>query len=96
MVAVISFLFATAIPSIYRFDRFFQQTDELGRFEVAYTCTSSDANIAKVTVVNGTLMEVTGIATGTARITVKPSVGMEQTIVVMRRGRLLTLVQTNR
>ena len=53
--------------------------------KLTYTCTSSDANVAKVTVVNGTLMEVTGIATGTARITVKPSVGMEQTIVVTVR-----------
>ena len=53
--------------------------------KLTYTCTSSDANVTKVTVVNGTLMEVTGIATGTARITVKPSVGMEQTIVVTVR-----------
>lgn len=53
--------------------------------KLTYTCTSSDANIAKVAVANGTLMEVTGIATGMARITVKASTGMEQTITVTVR-----------
>lgn len=46
---------------------------------LTYTCTSSDEAVATVTV-KGTLMEVTGVKTGAARITVKVSNGSEQTI----------------
>ncbi len=51
---------------------------------LSYTCTSSDESIAQVKV-EGTVMKVTGVATGTARITVKPSNGSEQTVVVTVR-----------
>lgn len=51
---------------------------------LTYTCTSSDAAIATVAV-NGTFMEVSGIKTGTAHITVKVSNGSEQTIAVTVR-----------
>lgn len=46
---------------------------------LTYTCTSTDDAVATVTV-NGTLMEVTGVKTGAARISVKVSSGKEQTI----------------
>lgn len=49
-----------------------------------YTCTSSDESVASVSV-NGTMMSVTGIKTGTARITVKVSNGNEQTVTVTVR-----------
>ena len=52
--------------------------------KLAYTCTSSDAAIATVAV-NGTFMEVSGVKTGTAHITVKVSNGSEQTIAVTVR-----------
>lgn len=51
---------------------------------LTYTCTSSDDAVATV-VVNGTLMDVTGIKTGAAHITVKVSNGTEQTITVTVR-----------
>lgn len=51
---------------------------------LTYTCTSSDAAIATVAV-NGTFMEVSGVKTGTAHITVKVSNGSEQTIAVTVR-----------
>lgn len=46
---------------------------------LTYTCTSSDDAVATVAV-KGTVMEVTGVKTGAARITVKASNGSEQTI----------------
>lgn len=49
-----------------------------------YTCTSSDPAIATVTV-SGTLMKVSGVKTGAARIVVKVSNGSEQTITVTVR-----------
>ena len=52
--------------------------------KLTYTCTSSDEAVAKVTV-NGTLMKVTGVKTGSAHITVKVSNGTEQTITVTVR-----------
>ena len=51
---------------------------------LTYTCTSSDEAVAKVAV-NGTLLEVTGVKTGAARITVKVSNGSEQTVTVTVR-----------
>ncbi len=51
---------------------------------LTYTCTSSDAAIATVAV-NGTFMEVSGVKTGTAHITVKVSNGSEQAIAVTVR-----------
>ncbi len=51
---------------------------------LTYTCTSSDAAIATVAV-NGTFMEVSGVKTGTAHITVKVSNGSEQTIAITVR-----------
>lgn len=51
---------------------------------LTYTCTSSDPAIATVTV-NGTLMKVSGVKTGAARIVVKVSNGSEQTITVTVR-----------
>ncbi|WP_373176455.1 subtilase family N-terminal domain-containing protein [Bacteroides eggerthii] len=51
---------------------------------LTYTCTSSDAAITTVAV-NGTFMEVSGVKTGTAHITVKVSNGSEQTIAVTVR-----------
>lgn len=51
--------------------------------KLTYTCTSSDEAVAKVAV-NGTLMEITGVKTGSARITVKTN-GSEQTITVTVR-----------
>lgn len=51
---------------------------------LTYTCTSSDAAIATVTV-NGTIMEVSGVKTGATRIAVKVSNGTEQTITVTVR-----------
>ncbi|MBS5412477.1 MAG: S8 family serine peptidase [Bacteroides thetaiotaomicron] len=52
---------------------------------LTYTCTSSDTGIATVMVDNATLMKVTGVTTGTARITVKASNGTEQIITVTVR-----------
>lgn len=52
--------------------------------KLTYTCTSSDEAVAKVTV-NGTLMKVTGVKTGSTHITVKVSNGTEQTITVTVR-----------
>ena len=51
---------------------------------LSYTCTSSDPAIATVTV-SGTLMKVSGVKTGAARIVVKVSNGSEQTITVTVR-----------
>lgn len=51
---------------------------------LTYTCTSSDAAVATVAV-NGTLLEVSGVKTGAARITVKISNGSEQTVTVTVR-----------
>ena len=51
---------------------------------LTYTCTSSDPATAAVSVSN-TLMTVSGIKTGTARITVKVSNGSEQSIAVTVR-----------
>ena len=51
---------------------------------LTYTCTSSDPAIATVTV-SGTLMKVSGVKTGAARIVVKVSNGSEQTIAVTVR-----------
>ncbi len=51
---------------------------------LTYTCTSSDASIATVTV-EGTLMKVSGVKTGATRILVKVSNGNEQTITVTVR-----------
>lgn len=51
---------------------------------LTYTCTSSDESVSSVSV-NGTMMSVTGIKTGTARITVKVSNGNEQTVTVTVR-----------
>ncbi len=51
---------------------------------LTYTCTSSDPAIATVTV-SGTLMKVSGVKTGAARIVVKGSNGSEQTITVTVR-----------
>ena len=51
---------------------------------ITYTCTSSDPAIATVTV-SGTLMKVSGVKTGAARIVVKVSNGSEQTITVTVR-----------
>ena len=51
---------------------------------LTYTCTSSDPAIATVTV-SGTLMKVSGVKTGAARIVVKVSNGSEQTITVTGR-----------
>ena len=51
---------------------------------LTYTCTSSDPAIATVTV-SGTLMKVSGVKTGAARILVKVSNGSEQTITVTVR-----------
>lgn len=51
---------------------------------LTYTCTSSDPAIATVTV-NGTLMKVSGVKTGAARIVVKVSNGNEQAITVTVR-----------
>lgn len=51
---------------------------------LTYTCTSSDPAIATVAV-NGTLMKVSGVKTGAARIVVKVSNGSEQTITVTVR-----------
>lgn len=52
--------------------------------ELTYTCTSSDVAIATVAV-NNTVMEVSGVKTGTTHITVKVSNGSEQTIAVTVR-----------
>lgn len=52
--------------------------------KLTYTCTSSDPAIAMVTV-KGTLMIVSGIKTGAARITVQVSNGSEQSIAVTVR-----------
>ncbi|WP_018666154.1 S8 family serine peptidase [Bacteroides gallinarum] len=52
--------------------------------QLAYTCTSSDAAIATVTV-DGTIMSVTGVKTGAAKITVKVNGGSEQTVTVTVR-----------
>lgn len=52
--------------------------------KLTYTCTSSDEAVAKITV-NGTLMKVAGVKTGSAHITVKVSNGTEQTITVTVR-----------
>lgn len=52
--------------------------------KLTYTCTSSDPAIAMVTV-KGTLMTVSGIKTGAARITVQVSNGSEQSIAVTVR-----------
>ena len=51
---------------------------------LTYTCTSSDPAIATVTV-SGTLMKVSGVKTGAARIVVKVSNGSEQSIAVTVR-----------
>lgn len=51
---------------------------------LTYACTSSDENVAQVKA-EGTRMKVTGVTTGTARVTVKPSNGNEQTITVTVR-----------
>ena len=51
---------------------------------LTYTCTSSDTGVASVSV-NGTLMTVSGIKTGAARIVVKVGNGSEQTITVTVR-----------
>lgn len=51
---------------------------------LTYTCTSSDPAIATVAV-NGTLMKVSGVKTGAARIVVKVSNGSEQAITVTVR-----------
>lgn len=51
-----------------------------------YTCTSSDETIATVTVGADKVMKVTGVKTGTARITVKPGNGSEQTVTVTVRN----------
>lgn len=51
---------------------------------LTYTCTSSDPAIATVTV-SGTLMKVSGVKTGAARIVVKVSNESEQTITVTVR-----------
>ena len=51
---------------------------------LTYTCTSSDPAIATVTV-SGTLMKVSGVKTGAARIVVKVSNGSEQAITVTVR-----------
>ena len=51
---------------------------------LTYTCTSSDPAIATVTV-SGTLMKVSGVKTGAARIVGKVSNGSEQTITVTVR-----------
>lgn len=56
----------------------------LGGEHLTYTCTSSDESVASVSV-GGTMMAVTGVKTGTARITVKVSNGTEQTITVTVR-----------
>ena len=56
----------------------------IGGEQLAYTCTSSDAAIATVTV-DGTIMNVTGVKTGAAKITVKVSDGSEQTVTVTVR-----------
>ncbi|WP_294627127.1 subtilase family N-terminal domain-containing protein [uncultured Bacteroides sp.] len=53
--------------------------------KLTYTCTSSDSGIVAVAVENNTLMKVTGVTTGTARITVKASNGAQQTITVTVR-----------
>lgn len=52
---------------------------------LAYTCTSSDESVATVTVGEDKVMIVTGVKTGTARITVNPSAGSGQTITVTVR-----------
>lgn len=52
--------------------------------KLTYTCTSGDTTVATVSV-NGTLMTVSGVKTGAARITVKVSNGSEQTITVTVR-----------
>ena len=51
---------------------------------LTYTCTSSDASIATVTV-EGTQMKVSGVKNGATRILVKVSNGNEQTITVTVR-----------
>lgn len=51
---------------------------------LTYTCTSSDETVATVSTEN-TLMKVTGVKTGAAKITVKASNGEEQTITVTVR-----------
>lgn len=56
----------------------------VGGENLTYTCTSSDESVSSVSV-NGTMMSVTGIKTGTARITVKVSNGNEQTVTVTVR-----------
>lgn len=56
----------------------------VGGENLTYTCTSSDESVASVSV-NGTMMTVTGVKTGTARITVKVSNGNEQTVTVTVR-----------
>ena len=56
----------------------------VGGENLTYTCTSDDASVATVTV-EGTLMKVSGVKTGTTRILVKVSNGNEQTITVTVR-----------
>lgn len=56
----------------------------VGGENLTYTCTSSDESVASVSV-NGTMMAVTGVKTGTARITVKVGNENEQTITVTVR-----------
>lgn len=52
---------------------------------LTYTCTTSDAAVATVAV-SGTMMTVTGVKTGTTRLTVKVSNGSEQTVTVTVRN----------
>ena len=76
------------VPNVYMAENA-ESTINLADFfidgeKLTYTCTSSDEAVAKVTV-NGTLMKVTGVKTGSAHITVKVSNGTEQTITVTVR-----------
>lgn len=76
------------IPNVYVAENA-ESTTNLAYFfingeKLTYTCTSSDEAVAKVTV-DGTLMKVSGVKTGSTRITVKVSNGTEQTITVTVR-----------
>ena len=76
------------VPNVYVAENA-ESTTNLANFfingeKLTYTCTSSDEAVAKV-IVDGTLMKVTGVKTGSARITVKVSNGTEQTITVTVR-----------
>lgn len=72
---------AEGAKSVTNLAQFFVEGEKL-----TYTCTSADASVAQVSV-DGTLMIVTGVKTGTARIAVKASNGKEQVITATVRNK---------